>query len=66
MEYKKMICLKDIRKKYVMGRNEVPVLNGIDLSIKKGEMVSIMGSSGSGKTTLLNVIGTLDSFDEGT
>ncbi len=48
-----------------MGSNEVPVLNGIDLTIGKGEMVSIMGSSGSGKTTLLNVIGVLDSFDEG-
>ncbi len=49
-----------------MGPNEVPVLNGIDLSIQKGEMVSIMGASGSGKTTLLNIIGVLDSFDQGT
>ncbi|MFA6507099.1 MAG: ABC transporter ATP-binding protein [Treponemataceae bacterium] len=48
-----------------MGRNTVPVLNGIDLSVEEGEMVSIMGSSGSGKTTLLNIIGALDSFDEG-
>jgi len=61
-----MIQLSDIRKKYVMGPNEVPVLNGIDLSIQKGEMVSIMGASGSGKTTLLNIIGVLDSFDQGT
>ncbi len=61
-----MIHLKDIRKKYIMGHNDVPVLNGIDLSIEEGEMVSIMGSSGSGKTTLLNIIGVLDSFDEGT
>jgi putative ABC transport system ATP-binding protein len=61
-----MIRLEAIRKKYVMGQNEVPVLNGIDLIIKEGELVSIMGSSGSGKTTLLNVIGTLDSFDAGT
>jgi putative ABC transport system ATP-binding protein len=61
-----MIHLTGIRKKYVMGTNEVPVLNGIDLAIEKGEMVSIMGSSGSGKTTLLNIIGVLDSFDAGT
>ncbi len=61
-----MIELTGIRKKYVMGATEVPVLNGIDLSVAKGEMVSIMGASGSGKTTLLNVLGILDSFDEGT
>ena len=60
-----MIELTGIRKKYVMGTTEVPVLNGIDLSVAKGEMVSIMGSSGSGKTTLLNVLGILDAFDEG-
>ena len=60
-----MIELTGIRKKYVMGQTEVPVLNGIDLSVEKGEMVSIMGSSGSGKTTLLNVIGLLDAFDQG-
>jgi putative ABC transport system ATP-binding protein len=57
--------MHEIRKKYVMGSNEVPVLNGIDLAIAEGEMVSIMGSSGSGKTTLLNILGVLDSFDGG-
>jgi putative ABC transport system ATP-binding protein len=60
-----MIRLQGIRKKYIMGTNEVTVLNGIDLAIAAGELVSIMGSSGSGKTTLLNIIGTLDSHDEG-
>jgi putative ABC transport system ATP-binding protein len=63
---KKMIHLTDIHKKYRIGPTEIPVLNGIDLSIQRGEMVSIMGSSGSGKTTLLNIIGVLDSFDRGT
>jgi putative ABC transport system ATP-binding protein len=61
-----MIELTGIRKKYQIGQNEIPVLNGIDLAIHAGELVSIMGSSGSGKTTLLNIIGVLDSFDQGT
>ena len=60
-----MIHLKNIHKNYVMGETLVTALNGIDLVIDPGEMVSIMGSSGSGKSTLLNVLGVLDSFDEG-
>lgn len=48
-----------------MGRNSLHVLKGIDLEIKDGEMVSIMGSSGSGKSTLLNILGMLDNYDEG-
>lgn len=48
-----------------MGQNNLHVLKGIDLHIKEGEMVSIMGSSGSGKSTLLNILGILDNYDTG-
>lgn len=48
-----------------MGKTSLHVLKGIDLHIKDGEMVSIMGSSGSGKSTLLNILGMLDNYDEG-
>lgn len=60
-----MISLKKIQKSYEIGKNKLHVLKGIDLEIEKGELVSVMGSSGSGKSTLLNVIGILDSYDEG-
>jgi putative ABC transport system ATP-binding protein len=60
-----MLQLKNIRKAYHMGSNTLQVLKGIDLHIRKGEMVSIMGSSGSGKSTLLNIIGILDNADSG-
>ncbi len=48
-----------------MGQSSLHVLKGIDLEVQSGEMVSIMGSSGSGKSTLLNIIGLLDSHDDG-
>ena len=48
-----------------MGGRRLEVLKGIDLHVREGEFVSIMGSSGSGKTTLLNIIGILDDFDSG-
>ena len=60
-----MIHLKNIHKTYVTGQNKLHVLKGISLDIEKGEFVSIMGSSGSGKSTLLNLLGILDSYDEG-
>jgi len=55
-----MIELDNITKIYKMGKVEVYALRGINLSIKQGDMVSIIGASGSGKSTLLNVIGCLD------
>lgn len=60
-----MIQLQGIRKAYRTGANILQVLKGIDLEIGKGELVSIMGSSGSGKSTLLNIIGILDTYDNG-
>lgn len=60
-----MLILKNIHKSYPTGDTKLHVLKGIDLHIKEGEFVSIMGSSGSGKSTLLNVLGILDNYDEG-
>lgn len=60
-----MIELKNINKSYKTEFTNMHVLKGIDLSIKEGEFVSIMGSSGSGKSTLLNILGILDDYDEG-
>jgi putative ABC transport system ATP-binding protein len=62
---KDMIRLQNIHKSYVTGKNSLHVLKGIDLHIREGELVSIMGSSGSGKSTLLNILGILDAYDEG-
>ena len=61
-----MIRLTNIHKSYITGSNKLHVLKGIDLHIKEGELVSIMGSSGSGKSTLLNILGLLDNHDDGT
>ena len=60
-----MINIKKLHKSYPIGKDFLHVLKGLDLHIKEGEFVSIMGSSGSGKSTLLNIIGLLDGHDEG-
>ncbi|WP_439131636.1 ABC transporter ATP-binding protein [Polaribacter sp.] len=60
-----MIRIEKLHKSYPIGKDSLHVLKGIDLHIKEGEFVSIMGSSGSGKSTLLNIVGLLDVHDEG-
>lgn len=60
-----MIQLRDITKVYKRGRVEVKVLNGVTLSIGKGEYVSVMAPSGAGKSTLMNIVGCLDTPTSG-
>lgn len=55
-----MIKLTKIFKSYKLGKEEVPILKDINLTIEKGEFVAIMGPSGSGKSTLMNILGCLD------
>lgn len=54
------IRLRDIKKIYRMGGQELAALNGINLDIKRGEFAALMGPSGSGKSTLMNILGCLD------
>ena len=60
-----MIETQNLIKEYEVGSQKVKALNGIDLSVNKGEFISIMGPSGSGKTTLMNIIGCLDTPTKG-
>lgn len=61
MEENTMLELRDIRKSYFIGTpNEFEVLHGINLDVKKGEFLGIVGASGSGKSTIMNIIGALD------
>jgi putative ABC transport system ATP-binding protein len=60
-----VIALENLTKNYVMGKQEVPVLHGVNLTIYQNEYVALMGPSGSGKSTLMNIIGCLDTPTSG-
>jgi len=60
-----MIKINSLTKEYVMGDNKLLAINNVDVLIKEGEFVSVMGSSGSGKSTLMNIIGCLDTPSSG-
>ncbi|KAF6628283.1 ABC transporter ATP-binding protein [Paenibacillus sp. EKM208P] len=62
---KSVIEIKELKKIYEVGGQEIQALRGVDLSISEGEFVAIMGPSGSGKSTMMNVIGCLDHPDTG-
>ncbi len=61
-----LIKMKDVTKVYPLGETEVHALRGVNVSIKKGEFISIIGPSGSGKSTLMHIIGCLDVATSGT
>src|SRR5215831_17945349 len=61
-----LLSASDVYKAYRKDKIQVPVLNGLDLEVRSGEFLSIVGASGSGKSTLLHLLGTLDAPDSGT
>ena len=67
MSGRQLIRMRGMVKRFYIGQpNELEILHGIDLDVKEGEFVSIVGASGSGKSTLMNMIGVLDRPTEGT
>ncbi len=65
VENNTVLRAENLHKSYMLGKRKLEVLKGIDLSLKKGEISSILGISGSGKSTLLSILGTLDRPDKG-
>ena len=62
---KSIVSLNEIEKSYVMGEEKLHVLKKVSLSVERGEYLAILGASGSGKSTLMNIIGCMDTPDEG-
>ena len=60
-----ILTVEKLHKTFVEGKIRTPVLSGIDLTVKKGEVLAILGASGSGKSTFLHIVGGLQSFDSG-
>jgi len=60
-----MLNLRNIYKFYQVGKTQLPILKGVNLDIRAGELIAIMGASGSGKSTLMNIIGLLDQPSKG-
>jgi len=61
-----MITINDLYKTFKIGQRDLTVLNGINLDIRRGELLAVMGASGAGKSTLLHIIGLLDRPTRGT
>lgn len=60
-----VVKAKGLTKSYLLGRQKIPVLDNVEVNIRRGEMVAVMGPSGCGKTTLLNCLSGIDSVDKG-
>ena len=59
------LCAKEICKEYTIGKTSIRVLNGVNLDVKKGEILIILGASGAGKSSLLHILGILDTPTSG-
>ena len=65
MDNNEMIMIKNANKTFIMGDEQIKAINNISFTVNKGEFVSIVGPSGSGKSTLMNILGLLDTLDNG-